>query len=585
MFADIHCHVSLRAMHQFSRLNESEFTAQNAHIWSIEKANNLDELSDGGRALDYTQTDIARLIKGKTKLAFVALYPFEQGYALKETDKRLKFKNFPFFINNVPVGRSKYIKSDGYNYWKELIREFCLVCRASGLKKSALIEFDANNDGQLDVEQEVKGTFWVLANNPTQAKEFVKVLDKGYMFKDFTFKSLAESSAVINNNQAETVLVFSMEGGHTLTLNRDSRFPGSKVPETEIFKRIDYIKALDPPIFYITIAHHFDNTIISHAKSFPNLPTKYPTQEDNKNFITVNRVPINQGITALGERILLKLLHLERNNNGNLQKRTDLGNRILIDVKHMSAIARKEFYRNIIRQYNNSLNFQDRIPVIASHVAYSGMSSLDNQISNYTKETNDGLGMNKDGTTRFMNWNINLCDEDVQEICHSAGLIGLIFDQRVIGVPYKFWRDDVGIGEREFAKKIKWTRLISDNLRAMAKASAVVSAEDGQRKMHEYSSEAGKMSFWHCISIGSDFDGGIDPINPYPTAIEFTKFKTDLKQEILNWGQAELNNFKIAGKVDEIVHRICFQNAVDFLQKHFPKNYNPATLTPTPIIT
>src|SRR5690606_10738749 len=132
----------------------------------------------------------------------------------------------------------------------------------------------------------------------------------------------------------------------------------------------------------------------------------------------------------LGLRITRELLDLD----DDLEPRG--GRRILIDVKHMSARARKEYYEAIVRPYNANYEHWSadkqarygRLPVLFSHAAYAGADTLDTLIEKADRE-HDHYHV-----PPFYAWNINLCDEDIREVHASGGLIGLCFDQRICGV-------------------------------------------------------------------------------------------------------------------------------------------------------
>ncbi|OQX03448.1 MAG: hypothetical protein BWK80_55680, partial [Desulfobacteraceae bacterium IS3] len=58
---------------------------------------------------------------------------------------------------------------------------------------------------------------------------------------------------------------------------------------------------------------------------------------------------------------------------------------------------------------------------------------------------------------------------------------------------------------------------------------------------------------WSCITIGTDFDGSINPINDFRTAEDFANLEKALKE-----------NFE-----DDVVDRIMYRNAMKFLEENF----------------
>ena len=84
------------------------------------------------------------------------------------------------------------------------------------------------------------------------------------------------------------------------------------------------------PVFFITFAHHFDNRLCGHAHSIPGMGK----------ILMKQRPHMNEGFRRNGHRIIREILGL------NLAGEPDssLGYRILIDVKHMAARSRVEYY-------------------------------------------------------------------------------------------------------------------------------------------------------------------------------------------------------------------------------------------------
>src|SRR5690606_17482948 len=128
---------------------------------------------------------------------------------------------------------------------------------------------------------------------------------------------------------------------------------------------------------------------------------------------------MNSGFTDAGWKVIRALLSLDENNTPD----HSLGRRILIDVKHMSARARSEFYGKIIRP---CLEQGRSIPVIASHCGYSGIKSL-NDLDRSSPDENDDTIIDQ----KFYGWNINLAQEDIEVILLTGGLVGMSFDQRI----------------------------------------------------------------------------------------------------------------------------------------------------------
>lgn len=316
------------------------------------------------------------------------------------------------------------------------------------------------------------------------------------------------------------VFVVTIEGMHAL--GTDTHLP-------EVMRRIEAIKQWSPPVIFISFAHHVDNGLCGHAYSFPAEATLFADQRANM------QAPFNElGLAAA--RYLLSLDQFNRKNTGALSRR------ISIDVKHMSAAARRQYYDQIVRPCMLQQP-PDVIPVIASHVGYSGVNSLADQEANYrrTGEPDDFQvvsGLNA--------WNINVCDEDVQIILQTEGLLGLYLDQRILGQKRKEHRNGID--------------LLWHNLSAMVQ---------GVRNNPALSNSE-RLRFWNCICLGTDFEGYIDPADNYPAALSFDALKQELlwrlhqvEQQGLQW------QYFMQKSAQAIVDDVCLNNVLRFLQKHF----------------
>src|SRR5690606_23504785 len=146
-------------------------------------------------------------------------------------------------------------------------------------------------------------------------------------------------------------------GGHVFTMD-----PGDvRAPTQQILDRIDQLKQWPHPIFFVTIAHHFDNGICGHAHSIPDAGRLVMNQEPR----------MHEGFEEeddIGRRVVRALLDLDTS----LEPQG--GRRILIDCKHMSPQTRRQYYAEFVTPYNAKAadNGWPVIPVFFSHAAYSG---------------------------------------------------------------------------------------------------------------------------------------------------------------------------------------------------------------------
>ncbi|MGK7390548.1 MAG: hypothetical protein ACNS60_09355 [Candidatus Cyclobacteriaceae bacterium M2_1C_046] len=544
-FADLHCHPTGKLFAIWSLKNDGYLLHEENHPWRLDYIkNNAGRLAKGTRAVRYSQSDFGRGIHGRTKITFASLYPFEQGFFNRtsppstwitslaralHTSYRLKFLA-AHIATNTSIKRLSYIKGRHYDYFKELNREYDFIKKMSGRRsrnEHSLVAY-WNRDEQKIEYLEKPGTYTIISN--TKQSDGNKKYCPSNNIEN-CIEDLAED---------EKLVVLTIEGINTLSMHNGFKHVSEKV----LMDRIVEIKRWDPPIFFITLAHHFNNNLCAHAHSMPTLGKILGFLADPDQTKNMNKMEDGSGINQLGLRAIKKLLHI----NG-AEDAEGNGKRILIDVKHMSALARQDFYEKIIKPYNQGKPEEDKIPVIASHVGYAGVKKLDDLIRNYDKEVN--LSLSDDGN--FNPWNINLCDDDVKEIVESRGLIGICFDQRVLGFvtnPLSNSKDKKTGIERIFL-----------NIIGMANG-----LPDVQKKYHP-----DKFTVWNCFTIGTDHDGVIDPVDEFPTMSEFPDFYKQLIDRLKRFEFREDYGFHTEEDIKRVVEMICFGNAYTFLKKHFNK--------------
>lgn len=504
----------------------------------------LKALKAGKRASAYSQCDLARITNGNLKLAFLSLYPMEKGWVtgrkgrLKslaintkkyfgDTQINLyisKFLNYIFdkptfllgrdkkgrlalrdiiqsIFMKIPFSRVNFIQSNRYDYYVELLEERkYLYKRNNKLTSSDLFIpwIRRNNSKRIKLLQqnprglEATGTY-TIAKNGEHVKHII--------------------------DDEKIAFVLTMEGANIFNTNNKSE---------DIKKRISEVKGWDESLFFITFTHHFYNHLAGHAHSIPDIGNLLLDQSEG----------LYSGFTEKGLEIARYFLSI---NDKGEYKPDELGRRILIDVKHMNAKSRKEYYQKIAIP---SLASEKPIPIIASHVAFSGRKSLKELIENM-KDEKDGDFTVRDGH-QFNNWNINLCDEDVINIYKSNGLIGINLDQRVLG-----------ISEEDKNNEDSHANYVWQNVKAMMQV-AINSADNEVDSRSDVA---------NMFCLGTDFDGFIDPLNKYPTVLEFETLSNDLIKVIKK--DPDIKKIIDNADVTEFVDKICFKNAFDFVVRNF----------------
>lgn len=532
-YADLHCHPHSRAFH-WMRHTKYEKKPKKYNPWNI-VLSNFKKQEKGKRAFSYSQCDPAKLWNGETKLVFASLYPFEKGfYKGGEIDQNkvirildvlatsgLGFLNpirwfqaiFAFatgaptilkiaraflqsLLMRMPIRRIKFFISNKYDYYEELIKERDFLLSKSG---------EATRN-----EIFIPGIKRLLKSKRKMRKKYPESLEA--TGKYVVCEDYEEVMSTLDNN--EIAMVLTIEGMHALGTDTDL----GKVEE-----RIMEIKQWPKPVFFITFAHHFNNFLGGHAHSLPDALRILSDQSDG----------LNGDIMPEGKRAIKRLLGL----NDLLERDSSLGRRILIDLKHTAALTRKWYYERIIRP---AMDKGDTIPVILSHVGYSGWKTLQEAIDYGPKENDHDL---KDG---FYPWNINVCGEDVVWAAKTDGLVGICFDQRILG---------------DKKDKINSIDLIWKNLKAMI---------DAILESDQLDSTA-KANCWNYFSLGTDFEGYIDPTQDYGNALLFDEFEEDLVDKLEGLRKLDGARYHLNGgtNTEDVARGICFENAHRFLEQHF----------------
>lgn len=530
LFADLHLHPTLYSFNRM-RNHPEEDDDERFHPWH-EQPTDSGALERGDRGSTYTQASMARLVHGKCRLAFASITPIEKGFFVGDTEghtekpwaaEALKLVSGATVVrslrhlvrsdtdaalgeltgvlrNRGPLrrllqrtflkygpARIRHFFSEEFDYWDEFQREYEFLASRTGVRSKGRVDLGAQG------WEEVEGTYH-LVRDGEEMRHIVEETD-------------------------EVAVVLTIEGGHTFSIAPDQ----TPVSEALMFERIDALKSLEHPLFFLTLAHHFDNGICGHAHSLIDVGQHVMNQKPRQ----------HEGFEpGLGMRVLRKLLALD-------DDLADTGERrILIDVKHLSPQSRKELYAEVITPVNRD-ETAPPVPVIASHAGFSGVVTLDEQIADAELE-NDHWHRGP-----FYAWGINVSHEDVRAIHDSRGVVGLCFDQRICGIKPK--------------ESVPYPSWIHPMLQQILGFVDVI-------WLDERRSRADRLAVWDTICIGSDFDGMIDPVSAYPTVSHFEAWSQDLGEQLEalshTRGIAEIG-------VDELVEKIAWRNAYDFALRNF----------------
>ena len=529
-FSDLHCHNHMRA-HFHMQEKQKKFTRKGEFSpWTVIASNSKNK-DKGKMGASYSQIDLVKCWNSNLRLTFNSLYPLERQFVIGMDPKIGEDKWYNFLARGI-LGHSgikrdllqtaymripdkvvDFFQSKEYDYWESLNREkdFVMIDSGKRIKKN-----------EIHVPQ-------ALFGDKKAAEKRAKAEPEVYVAENACYRIPKDNIELKKSlaDDSEITMILTIEGAHALGTDR-LRYV------QDISDRVQFIKKMwEAPVFFITFAHHFDNHLCGHAHSIPGMGKVLMNQKKH----------MNEGFRRNGRRIIREMLGL----NSQFEKDSELGYRILIDVKHMAARSRMEYYEMV----KTCMEKGDLIPVIASHCGYSGMASLEEHIKCEKKEKDDYC----DPSGKFNAWNINMCDEDIEMIVKTRGLFGISFDQRILGITKSDLKNN---------PKRNGIQLIWENIEGIVKAAY----------SSKNLSEEEKPNIWKCITIGTDFEGLIDPVDPYPTSLEYEQMANNLVFEI---DQARkdpkakhLAHFQSREEVEKWVDDFCYNNAEAFALKNYP---------------
>ncbi len=346
----------------------------------------------------------------------------------------------------------------------------------------------------------------------------------------------------LNENPDKIGLVLTVEGGHALghSIYIDNDITKLEEYRKLILDNVDRLKGalplsdilgdyLDVPILWISIAKNYNNGLgglaNSLSKSQQSIYAK-PGKLDGKE-------------SKLGTEVIERLIS------------KDNGRRILIDIKHMSLDFRISYYKTVRR----AEILGDAIPIVCSHCAISG---LPRKQGLYRKRDDDA----KNNNYYLNHWKQNLCKVDILKIHGSKGLIGIPLDKSVLG-------GQLALSEIEnqmpntVQKRKACVKLLMANI--LTVVSTVNSA-----------------SAWDIISIGSDFDEMLSPLDVYQSSEDMPQLAVDIQRflerpEAIHdlFTEEQIRNLTFGLSPTEITNKIMSKNAFNFFKRNIDNLSNP----------
>ncbi|MBK9175272.1 MAG: hypothetical protein IPM46_02820 [Flavobacteriales bacterium] len=553
-------------------------------------------VKENNRLDHYTQATHPHVREGGVRLAYNAISPFESSLAnnrgKRTVSNVVKSGANPRWLNRIGGNGSK---EERMTHWENFLLEHDMMHRQDSTIEGLHWRFlrdgrdlESAPDSVLFVVTVIEGGHALqhelfpnevdmdMANRTKTANEkYMKHLEELHKRNnldpqsaaalhrlDEEFRQVEESQQLLK----DTIGILGLgniEAQRTLTIQRDSVRNNlfdhaDEILEDELARNIRALKALDPPVHMMTVAHLSYNGMLGHAPALDDATFWGRLVARRVYAIRVSEDPqyIKQwkglfftvpGVNRFGRRMMKELLD------------TSNGRRIHIDLKHSDPMARRFFYDSLMTA---------QAPPICSHCAVNGLP-----FDYWSPLTDEYAMLRAPFTTHLYPFGINLFDEEIRMFHRHGGIIGLPLEHRVLGgyinKPdyHAFALDRKGRrGGRVCTKRFEhdrrlllWLRNDSAGRHVLAPAVAYTKGRLGVPERHvdevlheDYISvepllrnlfhiidciraDAPGSSLahpWQHVCIGSDLDGVIDPIDICPTAGQFPLLRDRMQQFI-----------------------------------------------------
>ncbi len=328
-------------------------------------------------------------------------------------------------------------------------------------------------------------------------------------------------------------LMISIGGGHALGnyLHIEQGQVATEEYQNIVLTNIDKLKGVTPideasktyldiPIFSINFGNYFEDGICgktSRFSAYEEEAFKRPTTIDGD-------------ITALGQAAVHSLLDNTK------------GRRILIDIGGMSLRSRLWYHKYVKDQRYR----KDTLPIIMTGVGISGLSYKDNA---WGKTDRNQL---------LSHQTTNMCRQDLLAVLQSQGLIGISLDKdKLMGKKFQE-RFDETVPNSADRRRIAIEAIVANICKAIHMSNSI---------------EA-----WDMISISSQFDTHSRHMDVYNCSNEMINLYRDLLTFFENprditgvYTVKDIENFMYNFTPLEIVDKIMYKNALNFINKHLPE--------------
>jgi microsomal dipeptidase-like Zn-dependent dipeptidase len=382
-----------------------------------------------------------------------------------------------------------------------------------------------------------------------------------FQVADKKIVALAKATDYDEKKEDTLYAVFSVEGCHTL-----SKQPLSQIKSQEVIANLDDLRSR-LTVLALNLTHMEQSPLCNHAFGMQFIP--------NDSF-----KPKGFGLSPEGGAIVKHCYQ----------------NKIMIDVKHMSVVARTALY-----EMRRSVTFLPiNQPIICTHAGFTGISrekifEYIYTFKNYADKPYVKLTMGKPAVNctgprpAFNTSSINLYDEDILEILRSDGMIGLSLDKRILGFA------DRGANENDYALEVEYisareTAAFFKNQtigQAFKRGDCIENKEIDDvgpvnPRLGEYHLRHFMSHIVHLIKVcqsnnydvskalaqvcvGSDFDGMINPVWICDTIDHLAYFRKQFEKEFVRFCNACQVALPPGFKILSFAEDLFYKNGKDFV--------------------
>lgn len=375
---------------------------------------------------------------------------------------------------------------------------------------------------------------------------------------------------------------FTIEGCHSLVDEINFVDGNQKYNPDSILKNLDKVLA-KVNVLAVNITHLQQSSLCNHA---------FGMQISN----TTDFLPAGNGLENDGRKVVQGLFD----------------RKICVDVKHMGYKSRKDLMTEI-----DAGKFKNKQPVVCTHAGFTGTSFknwsgyiqvkrplLGAIYVELTKPFNPKNQPTRPGFPTFNLSTINLFDEEIAWIIKNGGLIGISLDRRILGYVDQFDEKITGedssssrIVDKEYFSKTEWAalgiknpeigRFINDeDSLTLDELEEATEQSIPQRDEFFYDHFLNHLQHYFkvChengidikkaqkqITIGSDYDGLINPFFNISTVAKMSNLKSYVRINLKNFLDS-LPDAKVWSKgfnVDTFVEDLFYNNGILFVKSRF----------------